>query len=100
MTTVLLANPFAEELSNLPKRDYQRVAQAIERLAEDPVSGSHLLRGTKDGANLYVIRVGNYRMIYSVNSVTNTVTLTTIFKRAAGYTDAHLGGGVTDKKGD
>ena len=100
MRTVLLANPFADELLKLSKREYRRVEQAINRLAEDPVSGSHLLRSIKDGANLYVIRVWNYRIIYSVNSETNTVTITSIFKRAAGYTDPHLEGGVTDKMGD
>lgn len=96
----LLANPFAEELSKLPEREYRRVAQVIDRLANGRVSGSHLLRSTRYGSDLYAIRVGNYRIIYGVNSETNTVTITSMFKRAAGYTDLHLEGGVTDKKGD
>ena len=95
----LLANPFAEELSKLPKREYRRVEQAIDRLAEDPVSGSHFLRSTTHGSNLYAIRVGIYRIIYAVNSETNTVTLTTIFKEGRNYTELPLEGGVTDKNG-
>ena len=74
--------------------------QAINRLAEDPVSGSHLLRSTRHGSNLYAILVGNYTIIYGVNSETNTVTITSIFKKITGHTDLPLEGGVTDKNGD
>jgi mRNA-degrading endonuclease RelE of RelBE toxin-antitoxin system len=96
MRTVLLANPFADELLKLPKREYRRVEQAINRLAEDPVSGSYFLRSTRYGSDLYAIRVGNYTIIYGVNSETNTVTITSIFKKITGHTDLPLAGGWGD----
>lgn len=78
MTTVLLANEAAEELSSLPERVYKRVSQVIDRLAVDPVSGSYFLRSTKHGTDLHVIRAGDYRMIYSINHERNVVAVINI----------------------
>ena len=80
MRTLLLAKPAEEGLYKLPQRVYKRVAQAIDRLAQDPVSGSHLLRSTEHGTNLYVIGVGDYRVTYSINQETDTITVIDIFK--------------------
>ena len=80
VTKVLLAEPAEEVLSKLPKRVLLRMSKAIGRLAEDPVSGSHFLRSTDHGSNLHVIRVGDYRIIYSINQDINIVTVLTVNK--------------------
>ncbi len=75
MKTVLIANHAERALSNLPERAYLRLVQAIDHFVEDPVSGSHLLRSTDYGTNIFVRRVGDYRIIYSISDDTNTVTV-------------------------
>ena len=80
MTKVLLAKPAEGELSKLPKRAMARMAEAIGQLAQDPVSGSHFLRRTDHGTNLHVIRVGDYRIIYSIDQDPDIVVVLTVNK--------------------
>lgn len=80
MTKLLLAEPAEEELSKLPDRVFHRMAKAIGRLAKDPVSGSHFLRATDHGTNLHVVRVGDYRIIYSINQDPIIVTVLPVNK--------------------
>ena len=54
----------AKEVYNLPKSIIPRVFGAVAALAENPnPAGSRKLRGSK---NNYRIRLGDYRIIYSV----------------------------------
>jgi mRNA interferase RelE/StbE len=53
-----------KQLRELPRPDLQRVIVAIRALAGDPrPRGCHKLRGYED---VFRIRVGHYRIIYSV----------------------------------
>jgi mRNA interferase RelE/StbE len=53
------------QLRRLPKRDLARVAEAMERLASDPhPRGMRKLVGYED---VFRIRVGRYRVLYSVD---------------------------------
>ena len=69
-----------EELTNLPRRKSVRIAQAIDGLAQDPISGSHLLRITDDGTSLMVKRVGDYVMMYCVDANSDTVIVLVVRK--------------------
>lgn len=54
-----------KDLRSLPKSAVARVVNSLERLAEDPFPRQALKLEGADG--LYRLRVGNYRVIYSVN---------------------------------
>ena len=54
-----------KELASLEETDYQKIKEAILRLAENPrPSGCSKLVG-REG---WKIRVGNYRVIYEINA--------------------------------
>ena len=82
MSTVLVADDAADQLKRLPPKIAARVFREIDLLAIDPVSRSHLLRMTDYGTDLYVLRVGDYRIIYSINRETETVTVMTVVHRS------------------
>lgn len=51
-------------LASVPKRDYLKLQEHINEIAEDPyLSGSIKLQGSK---NIYRYRYGNYRILYTV----------------------------------
>ncbi len=53
-------------LAAVPKRDYIKLQEHINELAEDPhTSGSIKLQGSK---NIYRHRFGNYRILYTVEN--------------------------------
>ena len=54
----------SKALSKLPTTDRQRLADAIERLKDEPFAGS-ALKG--DHSGLRRIRVGRYRVIYAAD---------------------------------
>lgn len=57
-------------LARLPKRDYQRVKEAIFRLADEPrPPGCKKLTG-REGWRL---RVGRYRILYEITEATLTI---------------------------
>ena len=67
------------ELGKLPKVLSRRIALAIEKLATDPYpSGCKKLHG---GMNLFRIRVGEYRVIYSIDAGRLIVTIVRIGHR-------------------
>lgn len=53
----------AKELKRVPRHDHVRIVNAIDRLTEQPLSGS-ALKGELRG--LRRIRVGQYRVVYEV----------------------------------
>jgi mRNA interferase RelE/StbE len=55
----------AEELAALPKADQRRIAARIDALRDNPrPPGVKMLAG---GDKLYRLRVGDYRLIYSID---------------------------------
>lgn len=76
---VLIMKPKAEkQLRKLPRHDQEKVAAAIDRLAEDPFSGKKL-EGDLDG--YHSVRVWPYRIIYSIEKKIVTVTVVAIGHR-------------------
>ena len=61
---VLLAKGAQKELDNLPKRVGLKIYAKLETLAENPrPAGCKKLEGSK---NSFRIRIGDYRVVYSV----------------------------------
>jgi mRNA interferase RelE/StbE len=55
-----------KDLRKLPREEVQRVIEAVEALADDPLRlGAQKLSGSE---RTYRIRVGDYRVIYEVES--------------------------------
>ena len=54
-----------KDLRSLPKSAIARVVKSFERLAEDPFP--RLAIKLQGGEQLYRLRVGDYRVVYSVN---------------------------------
>jgi mRNA interferase RelE/StbE len=70
MYQLLIEKQVEKQLKNIPKPDYQRIKEAILKLANDPYPvGTKKLRGRPG----YRIRQGDYRIIYDVNEQILTV---------------------------
>lgn len=61
--SVRIKRSAAEELARIPKQDRLRIAHAIDRLGEHPLTGS-ALKGERRG--LRRLRVGDCRIVYEV----------------------------------
>ena len=73
----------AKELKKLPTELQLRVANTIEKLAEDPrFPGVIKLKGND---NLYRCRVGEYRIIYLVNDSKQKIVVTRVRHRKDVY---------------
>jgi len=71
-----------KELQRLPAHVRARVQDRCRGLADDPrPPGCRKLRG----GEIYRIRVGDYRVLYDVESVTQTVTILRIRHRREAY---------------
>ena len=71
------------EFLKLPKGDSRRIGQHIDALADNPrPSGCVKLSGL---GNLWRIRVGDYRIIYSIQDVPMVVAITKIGHRREVY---------------
>lgn len=72
-----------KEFLKLPKDNRQRIGQHIEALADDPrPSGCVKLSGM---GCLWRIRVGDYRILYSIQDVPMVVAITKIGHRREVY---------------
>jgi len=79
---LLIKPSAAKELEELPKKDRQRIVAKIRGLATDPrPPGSEKLSGEEK----YRVRQGNYRIIYSIEDETITITVVKIGHRREVY---------------
>jgi len=80
---LLITRQVEKQLDALPQQVAGRVEQRIETLHADPRPfGFKKLKGYTD---TYRVRVGNYRIIYSIDDRSQTVTLLTIDNRKDVY---------------
>ena len=80
---LLITRQVEKQLDALPQQVASRVEQHIEALHADPRPfGVKKLKGYTD---TYRVRVGNYRIIYSIDDRAQTVTLLTIDNRKDVY---------------
>ncbi len=81
--TVTFARSAGKELEALPQGTAQRVFHAIEKLADNPrPSGVVKLHGIK---NLWRIRVGDYRVVFSVDEQKRVVDVAYVRHRKDVY---------------
>ena len=79
---LLIKPSAAKELEAVPKRDRRRVVVRIQSLRTDPrPPGSEKL----SGHDLYRVRQGNYRVLYSVDDTDGTIVLIKIGHRREVY---------------
>ena len=72
-----------KELNRLPNALTARIAGRIEKLADNPrPSGCKKLKG---GVNEWRIRIGDYRVIYTIEDSTKAVDVTRIAHRKEVY---------------
>jgi len=79
---LLIKASAARELEALPAKDRSRIATKIEGLANNPrPPGSEKLSGEEK----YRLRQGDYRVLYSIQDVSPTVTIVKIGHRREVY---------------
>ncbi len=80
---VALTESSVKELSSLPGSAVARIAARIEKLADNPrPSGCKKLKG---GVNEWRIRIGDYRVIYTIEDTAKAVDVTRIAHRKEVY---------------
>jgi len=80
---LIITRQVEKQLDTLPRQVASRLEQHIEALDTDPRPfGVKKLKGYTD---TYRVRVGNYRIIYSIDDRSQTVTLLTIDNRKDVY---------------
>lgn len=79
---LLIKASAARELEALPAKDRSRIAAKIEGLTNNPrPPGSEKLSGEEK----YRLRQGDYRILYSIQAVSTTVTIVKIGHRREVY---------------
>lgn len=82
---IVLARSAGRELEKLPAGVVERIFPKIEALAAQPrPPGCKKLKG---GRGLWRIRVGDYRVIYSVEDGPRVVDIVTVRHRGEAYRD-------------
>ncbi|WP_020604826.1 type II toxin-antitoxin system RelE family toxin [Spirosoma spitsbergense] len=77
--TILFKNSASKQLRQLPKNMLGKVASAIDDLADEPRPVN--CKKLKDATDSYRIRIGDYRVIYTVDDVTVTVEVVKVGNR-------------------
>lgn len=83
--TVLIARPAEKQLATLSradKRTYLQIVEAIERLAHDP--RPPLVKKLQVSGD-WRIRVGHYRVIYTIDDAEVTVSVIRVASRQGAY---------------
>jgi mRNA interferase RelE/StbE len=83
--TITFARSARKELENLPADIADRILRKVETLAPNPrLPGIIKLQGSK---NLWRLRVGDYRVVYSINDFSRTVDVSVVRHRRDVYRD-------------
>lgn len=81
--TIVFARSARKELESLPSSSVQRIFPKIEALASNPrPPGCKKLRGSQ---NLWRIRIGDYRIIYSVDDKKIVIDVIAVRHRSEAY---------------
>jgi mRNA interferase RelE/StbE len=72
-------------LDRLPASRRRQIVSRIERLASRRTSRNLDIRPVEGSAGLFRLRVGDYRVLYSVNEAADTVTIELIRGRGDVY---------------
>ena len=81
--SVLLKPSVEKDLRPLPRNVVQRILRRIEALAEEPIPRQSVkLTGAE---HLHRIRIGDYRVIFSIDHSAKTVTIQYVRHRKEAY---------------
>jgi mRNA interferase RelE/StbE len=72
-------------LERLPAARRHQIVGRIERLAAGPASRGLDVRPLEGGSGLFRLRVGDYRVLFSVDTATDTVTIELFRGRGDAY---------------
>ncbi len=80
---VIFTRSARKELENLPSATADRIVAILERLAAEPRPvGARKLRGAAD---LWRVRVGDYRLVYAINDAEQIVDVRVVRHRKDAY---------------
>jgi len=80
--TIVILRRAQKELTELLSEVYTRVRDAIRKLGEDPRPPGYIKLSGREG---FRIRVGNYRVIYEIDSAQHTLNVMHIGHRRDVY---------------
>lgn len=83
---VLIHESADKFLGNLDKKKQQTIKSDLKKLSEDPYSkqlDTKKLKGRASKPDVFRLRVGEYRVIYSIHE--GKIMITEIMKREKGY---------------
>jgi mRNA interferase RelE/StbE len=84
MYQIIISNSAEKDMDKLPKPALKKVAVAIDNLSEAPrPTGCKKLKGAHD--NLWRVRVGDYRIIYSIADKIEVIDIRRIRHRREVY---------------
>jgi len=79
---ILFKESVWKDLKGVPKKDLKRILSRIENLGDDPrPSGSEKLAGQE----LYRVKQGNYRILYSIQDIELTIWVIKVGHRKEVY---------------
>ena len=82
MYTLFIANQVKKELRKVPKPPLNRIYEAIESLKKEPrPKGALKIKGNEG----YRLRVGDYRILYTINDREQVVNIFRVKSRGAVY---------------
>ena len=82
MYTMFITNQVKKELRKVPKQPLNRIYEAIESLKEEPrPKGALKIKGNEG----YRLRVGDYRVLYTINDRDQVVYIFRVKSRGAVY---------------
>ena len=84
--SVLIDDRVEKDLKRIPKYIVDRFLDSLDGLEEDPIharSGMDIKR--LKGNEIFRLRLGDYRVLYSIEIATNTVKVTSIYHRGKAY---------------
>lgn len=72
-----------KDLRNIDRQFIAKILEAVEALSTNPFPTNY--RKLKDSENFYRIRIGDYRVIYQVNSHEQLITIYHVRHRKEAY---------------
>jgi mRNA interferase RelE/StbE len=82
--SIIVSRRVEKEIIKLPNHIVKNIGQAIDKLADNPrPSGSKKIHGTDE--NLWRVRVGVYRVLYTIQDVLKIVEIKRVRHRSEVY---------------
>lgn len=82
---IVLRRAAEKALDRLPAARRRQIVGRIERLASDPASRSLDIRPLEGAVGLFRLRVGDYRVLFSIDEAADMVTIELIRGRGDVY---------------